>query len=188
MHPRGPSIGVFNASFALIVRTVCTSVRYRKPWYYISKYLKSDTKWHMWMLNNNMELIDVFVTPSSSQQLWPRIYLYKSELLNVRFSYFLAVNNGKLGLSGSRYCWCWCCYITTNLRSKQSHFGIMYIVTWKPWDTTITRITVIFVLLCSAYHGRVMKVKSTSSPPLLTNRALGGPEPHRRGITNTFTK
>ena len=32
MRPGGPSIGVFNASFALIVRTVRTSVRYRKPW------------------------------------------------------------------------------------------------------------------------------------------------------------
>ena len=31
MRPGGPSIGVFNASFALIVRTVRTSVRYRKP-------------------------------------------------------------------------------------------------------------------------------------------------------------
>ena len=31
MPPGGPSIGVFNASFALIVRTVRTSVRYRKP-------------------------------------------------------------------------------------------------------------------------------------------------------------
>ena len=32
MRPGEPSIGVFNASFALIVRTVCKSVRYRKPW------------------------------------------------------------------------------------------------------------------------------------------------------------
>ena len=32
MRPGGPSIGVFNASFALIVRTVRTSVRYRKPY------------------------------------------------------------------------------------------------------------------------------------------------------------
>ena len=31
MRPGGPSIGVFNASFALTVRTVRTSVRYRKP-------------------------------------------------------------------------------------------------------------------------------------------------------------
>ena len=31
MRPGGPSIGVFNASFALIVCTVRTSVRYRKP-------------------------------------------------------------------------------------------------------------------------------------------------------------
>ena len=35
MRPGEPSIGVFNASFALIVivRTVRTSVRYRKPCY-----------------------------------------------------------------------------------------------------------------------------------------------------------
>ena len=34
MRPGGPSIGMFNfnASFELIVRTVRTSVRYRKPW------------------------------------------------------------------------------------------------------------------------------------------------------------
>ena len=31
MRPGGPSIGVFNASFALIVCTVRTSVHYRKP-------------------------------------------------------------------------------------------------------------------------------------------------------------
>ena len=31
MRPGGPSIGMFNASFALIVRTVRASVRYRKP-------------------------------------------------------------------------------------------------------------------------------------------------------------
>ena len=31
MRPGGPSIGMFNASFALIVCTVRTSVRYRKP-------------------------------------------------------------------------------------------------------------------------------------------------------------
>ena len=31
MRPGGPSIGVFNASFALIVRTVHTSLHYRKP-------------------------------------------------------------------------------------------------------------------------------------------------------------
>ena len=35
MHPGGPSIGVFNASFALIVRTVRTYVRYRKPWLFV---------------------------------------------------------------------------------------------------------------------------------------------------------
>ena len=33
MRPGGPSIGVFNASFALIVRTERTDVRYRKPCY-----------------------------------------------------------------------------------------------------------------------------------------------------------
>ena len=33
MRPGGPSIGMFNASFALIVRTVRTSVHHRKPWY-----------------------------------------------------------------------------------------------------------------------------------------------------------
>ena len=32
MRPGGPSIGVFNASSALIVRTGRTYVRYRKPW------------------------------------------------------------------------------------------------------------------------------------------------------------
>ena len=31
MRPGGPSIGMFNASFALIERTVRTSVRYQKP-------------------------------------------------------------------------------------------------------------------------------------------------------------
>ena len=40
MRPGGPSRrGVFNASFALIVRTVRTSVRYRKPCHAVSTVL-----------------------------------------------------------------------------------------------------------------------------------------------------